>query len=328
MINFKISGTGVYIPKKIVKNDDFKAFLDTNDEWITERTGIKERRIATDETCCEMAVEASRQALSNAKLEPNDIDMVILSTATSEYRFPSLACLVQNELGLTNAFCFDITAACTGFIYALDIAAQYFNSGRVKNVLVVASEKLSSVTDYTDRGTCILFGDAASAVVLSEDDTAGIMSSYLKSDGIGASKLIYKNIQSASPWENEIEDKYQPAKDGVLIMDGKEVYKFAVKAMCESSKIAMELAGVEPSEISAVLPHQANIRIIKSAIAKLGIDEDKYYSNIQSFGNTSSASIPLLLHEVLTQKQVKAGDLVLMSGFGAGLTYGAMVLKI
>lgn len=328
MLNFKISGTGVYVPKKIVKNDDFKEFIDTNDEWITERTGIKERRIATDETCWKMAVEASREALLNANLSPLDIDMVILSTATSEYRFPSLACIVQNELGLANAFCFDIAAACTGFIYALDIAGQYFNSGRVKNVLVVASEKLSSVADFTDRGTCILFGDAASAVVLSQDDTAGIVSSYLKSDGTGASKLIYKNIQTKSPWENEIEDAYQPKKDGALMMDGSEVYKFAVKAMCESSKKAMELAGVQPSDITAVLPHQANIRIIKSAISKLGIDAQKYYSNIEAYGNTSSASIPLLLHKIITGKTVKTGDLVLMSGFGAGLTYGAIVFKI
>jgi 3-oxoacyl-[acyl-carrier-protein] synthase-3 len=328
MINFKISGTGVYLPEKIVKNNDYKEFLDTNDEWITERTGIKERRIATNETCWQMAVEASRIAISNANLSPLDIDMVILSTATGEYRFPSIACIVQNEIGLSNAFCYDITAACTGFIYAIDIAAQYFNSGRVKNVLIVASEKLSSITDFNDRSTCILFGDAASAVVLSQDDNAGIMSSYIKSDGTGADKLIYKNIQTSSPWENEIKDKYQPIKEGVLLMEGNDVYKFAVKAMCESSKKAMELALVKPNEIAAVLPHQANIRIIKSAISKLGIDENKYYSNIKSYGNTSSASIPLLLHKILTEKLVNTGDLVLMTAFGAGLTYGAIVLKI
>lgn len=328
MINFKISGTGVYLPEKIVKNNDFKEFLDTNDEWITERTGIKERRIAADKTCWQMAVEASQIAISNANLSPLDIDMVILSTATGEYRFPSIACIVQNELGLTNAFCYDISAACTGFIYALDIAAQYFNSGRVKNVLIVAAEKLSGITDFNDRSTCILFGDAASAVVLSQDENAGIMSSYIKSDGTGADKLLYKNIQTSSPWENKIEDKYQPIKEGVLLMEGNDVYKFAVKAMCESSKKAMELAQVEPSEISAVLPHQANIRIIKSAISKLGIDEDKYYSNIENYGNTSSASIPILLDKILKEKLVKTGDLVLMSAFGAGLTYGAIVLKI
>ena len=328
MINFKIAGTGVSIPKKVVTNNDYAEFLDTSDEWISERTGIKERHIAIDKTAWEMAAEAGRQALFNSGISASDIDMVVVSSATSEYRFPALACIVQNELGLENAFCFDVSAACSGFIYAIDIAAQYFSSGRVKNVLVIASEKLSSVTDFTDRSTCVLFGDAAGAVVLSHDTESGLLSSILKSDGKGAKSLICRNAEQKSPWSKDISDHYEPSEIGKLIMDGKEVYRFAVKAMCDTSSEAMELAGVTVDDIKAIIPHQANIRIIDSAISKLKLDANKVYKNIDKFGNTSSASIPLILHELFTNGTLNKGDLVLFSAFGAGLTCGAVILKI
>ena len=328
MINFKISGTGVCLPEKVVTNDDYAAFLDTSDEWISERTGIKERRIATDKTGHMMACEAAREALSNSGVSADDIDMVILSTATSEYKFPSVSCIVQNELGLKNAFCFDISAACAGFIYAVDIAAQYFSTKRVKNVLIIASEKLSSVTDFTDRSTCVLFGDAAGAVVLSEASESGMLSSILRSDGRGATSLICKNEEKKSPWSVDIHDPYEPESIGKLVMDGREVYRFAVKAMCETSLEAMEIAEVTSDDIKALIPHQANIRIINSAISKLKISEEKVYRNIERFGNTSSASIPLILHELFMKGTLIKGDLLLLSAFGAGLTSGAVILKI
>ena len=328
MINFKIAGTGVSVPDKIVTNNDYAEFLDTSDEWISERTGIKERHIAANKTAHGMACEAASQALSNSGLSPLDIDMVVLSTATSEYRFPSLACIVQGELGLENAFCFDISAACSGFIYAVDIAAQYISSGRVKNVLVIASEKLSSVTDFEDRSTCVLFGDGAGAAILSAGGDGGLLSSILKSDGRGAKSLICRNTELKSPWSVPIEDPYEPESVGKLIMDGREVYRFAVKAMCDTSTEAMEIAGITADDLKALIPHQANIRIIKSAVAKLSVSEDKVYKNIDKFGNTSSASIPLILHELITNGTLSGGDLVLLSAFGAGLTCGAVILKI
>ena len=328
MINFKIAGTGVSIPDKIVTNDDYAEFLDTSDEWISERTGIKERHIAADKAAYTMAVEAAGQALSNADVSALEVDMVLVSTATSEYKFPSVACIVQNELGLKNAFCFDISAACSGFVYALDIAAQYFSTKRVKNVLIIASEKLSSVTDFSDRSTCVLFGDGAGAVLLSEDDEGGLLSSILKSDGTGVKSLICRNTEQKSPWNAGFSDPYEPDNVGILTMDGREVYRFAVKAMCETSQEAMEIAGVTSDDIKALIPHQANIRIINSAIVKLKIPEDKVHKNIEKFGNTSSASIPLILHELFTNGTLVKGDLILLSAFGAGLTCGAVILKI
>jgi 3-oxoacyl-[acyl-carrier-protein] synthase-3 len=219
-------------------------------------------------------------------------------------------------------------AACTGFIYAIDIASQYIYSGKVNNVLLIAAEKLSNVADFTDRTTCVLFGDAAAALVLKKSETGGLLSSYLKSDGRGSKSLIYKNIQRKSPWQGEINDPYQPEMNGKLIMDGKEVFKFAVGALLEAAEKAIEQAGIDRSEIAAVLPHQANIRIIKNAANKLGIDESKYYYNIHKYGNTSSATIPLLLHELLNENKLKQGDKVLLVGFGAGLTYGSALLEI
>lgn len=328
MIHFKIAGLGSYLPEKIATNEDFAKIVDTSDEWITERTGIKERRIAVSDTNYQMGIKAAKLALERSGVSLDAIDMVIVSTATADYGFPSVACMLQDALGLSNAFCFDICAACSGFIYAMDVASQYFYSGRVKNVLVVATEKLSSVTDYTDRSTCVLFGDGAAAAVLSEDDTAGVLSSYLKCDGSGADTLLCKLKRLKSPWEEEICDRYLPEKESALLMNGPAVYKFAVRAMVDACQQAIELAGVKPEEISAVVPHQANIRIINSAKAKLGIPEERFYINMDRFGNTSSASVPLLLDELVQNETVKSGDLVLMCGFGAGLTYGAMVFKL
>lgn len=328
MIHFKIAGLGSYLPEKIATNADFEKIVDTSDEWITERTGIKERRIAVSDTNYQMGAKAAKLALERSGISPEEIDMVVVSTATSDYGFPSVACFIQNELGLKNAFCFDIAAACSGFIYAMDVASQYFATGRVKNVLVIASEKLSSVTDYTDRSTCVLFGDGAAAAVLTEDETAGVLSSYLKCDGSGADTLLCKLKRVKSPWEKEIRDPHLPERESVLLMNGPAVYKFAVRAMVDACRQAIELAGVAPEEISAVVPHQANIRIINSAKAKLGIPEERFYVNMDRFGNTSSASVPLLLDELVQNGTVKSGELVLMCGFGAGLTYGAMVIRL
>ena len=305
----KIIGTGVALPEKVLTNFDLEKMVDTSDEWITTRTGIKERRIAENETVTELATKAAQQALSNAGIDSKELDLIILATLTPEKRFPSTACLVQAQLGAERVYAFDISAACSGFIYALDVADSFIKSGKANKVLVIGAEKLSEAVDWTDRSTCVLFGDGAGAVVVerSEDDS-DILASVMYSEG-SLEELLYAD------------------KCGYIRMKGRELFRFAVRAMEEACREALRRAGVSPEEISLVVPHQANVRIINALAEKLGIPQEKVYVNIHRYGNTSAASIPIALHEAISEGRIKRGDLILLTAMGGGLTWGAMLLR-
>ncbi len=305
----KIIGTGVALPEKVLTNFDLEKMVDTSDEWITTRTGIKERRIAENETVTELATKAAQQALSNAGIDSKELDLIILATLTPEKRFPSTACLVQAQLGAERVYAFDISAACSGFIYALDVADSFIKSGKANKVLVIGAEKLSEAVDWTDRSTCVLFGDGAGAVVVERsEDESDILASVMYSEG-SLEELLYAD------------------KCGYIRMKGRELFRFAVRAMEEACREALRRAGVSPEEISLVVPHQANVRIINALAEKLGIPQEKVYVNIHRYGNTSAASIPIALHEAISEGRIKRGDLILLTAMGGGLTWGAMLLR-
>lgn len=304
----RIAGTGSFLPDRILTNFDLEKMVDTSDEWIVQRTGIRERRIcAEDETIVTMGVAAARKALENAGIDASEIGMIVLSNSTPDYFFPSAACRIQRELGAKNAFAFDLAAACTGSIYALELAARQIETGAVKNALVIASEQLSAVTDYTDRATCVLFGDAAGAAVLTGGET-GMLGSYLASD-----PRNWEALYAAIP--------------GKAVMNGKEVYKFAVSAMPEAINRVLEKTGKTMDDVRWLVPHQANIRIIEYVMDKCDIPRDKVVITIDRFGNTSSSTVMVALDELNAQGKLSKGDLVLLVAFGAGLTYGAVLLE-
>ncbi len=305
----KIAGTGIYLPKEVLTNFDLEKMVETSDEWITTRTGIKERRIAKEESVVEMAKEASLQALERAGVDAGDIDVVIVATLTPDKRFPSTACLLQAQLGIDKAYAFDLSAACSGFLYALEVADGLLRSGKAEKVLVVGVEKLSEIVDWSDRSTCVLFGDGAGAVVLERsEEESDILASKMYSDG--------------SLWDILYADKC-----GYIRMKGRELFKVAVRNMEEACREVLKNAGVSPEEISLVIPHQANVRIINSLADKLEIPRDKVFVNIDRYGNTSAASIPIALHEAIEEGKLKRGDLVLMTAMGGGLTWGALLLR-
>ncbi len=305
----RIAGTGIYVPKTVLTNFDLESMVDTSDEWITTRTGIKERRIAKEESVLEMAVEASRNAIEEANISPQDIDAVIVATLTPEKRFPSTGCLLQAELGMDKGFAFDVSAACSGFVYSLDLADSLLKSGKAEMVLIVGVEKLSEIVDWEDRSTCVLFGDGAGAVVvkLSEEDS-DLLASSLRSDG--------------SLW-----DLLYAEKCGYIKMKGRELFKVAVRNMEEVCKEVINRAGVRPEDIDLVIPHQANVRIINSLAERLGIPGERFFINIDRYGNTSAASIPIALHEAIKEGKLKRGDLVLFTAMGGGLTWGAVLMR-
>jgi 3-oxoacyl-[acyl-carrier-protein] synthase-3 len=324
-----IAGTGMYAPPKIVTNDDLANIVDTSDEWITERTGIKQRRFSEGEPNFFMGRAAALEAVKKAGIDPSEIDMIIGSTVTPDYFCPSLACIIQSELGADNAFCFDLNAACSGFIYALDVAHTYLSSGKVATVLIVCSELLSKITDFTDRSTCVLFGDGSGAVVVKAGD--GLFQSYLRSEGKSGGALLSRALRNHSPYavhaDDELYTKYKETKGNYLCMDGREVYRFATKALTESMQKVCKKAGVDISELSVIIPHQANIRIIKTAAEKLDVPMDKFYINVDRYGNTSCASIPICLEELNSSGRLHRGDKIALAGFGAGLTSGAIVME-
>ncbi|HMM27697.1 MAG TPA: beta-ketoacyl-ACP synthase III [Aggregatilineaceae bacterium] len=319
-----IVGWGLEVPSQVLSNSDLEAIVDTNDEWITTRTGIKERRIAEPrETTTSLATRAAQKALDVADLLPSAIDLVIVATATPEYIFPSTASMVQDYLGATNAGAFDLSAACSGFVYALDMAASKIRTGEINCAVVIGAETLSRVVDWADRGTCILFGDGAGAVVLQGSDVpGGILSSVLRSDGSGWDMLTLPTVSSR--------DTY--LQDGVhemhrIYMDGKGVYRFATRIIGDSIKAALDQAGLTPDDLALVIPHQANQRIIEYAAKTLKIPEERVYSNIARYGNTSAASIPLALAEAAERELLKPGDIVAFVGFGGGLSWASMVIE-
>ncbi|HIC96914.1 MAG TPA: ketoacyl-ACP synthase III [Aquificaceae bacterium] len=305
----KILGTGVYLPKGVLTNRDLERLVDTSDEWIRTRTGISERRIAKEESVLYMATVASLEALKNAGLVAKDLDLLVVATLTPEKRFPSTACLLQAELDLKKGYGFDVSAACSGFLYALEIVDGLILSGKVKKALIVGVEKLSEIVDWTDRSTCVLFGDGAGAVVVeASDGPSGVLASRLHSDG-GQWDILYAE------------------KNGYIKMRGRELFKIAIRSMEEACRSVIEEAGVSPEDISLVVPHQANVRIIKALAEKLGIPYDRVFVNIEKYGNTSAASIPIALHEAINGGRLRRGDLILLTAMGGGLTWGASLLR-
>jgi len=327
MIRARIAGTGSTTPKRILTNKDLDTIVDTSYEWITRRTGIKERRISSDgqgENTSEMATRASQRALKMAGILPETLDMIIVGTVTPDRQFPSVACFVQKALEASKAVAFDVSAGCSGFLYALSVADNAIATGSCKNVLVVGAERLSSVTNWEDRATCVLLGDGAGAVVLTPStDHEGILSTHLGSDGNFWNLLYSSNGASNVP---EILDTVE-GKPFYLKMEGNRLFKKAVSCLAEIASSALEHHGLSCDSVRLLVPHQANLRIIQAVAERLQIPMDRVYTNIQKYGNTSSASIPIALDEANGEGLLRPGDYVLLVTFGAGLTWGASLIK-
>lgn len=321
-----IKGVGKYLPDKILTNKDLENMVDTSDKWITTRTGIKQRRIADDKIAVsDMGYEAAKKAISDADLQPEDIDMIIVATITADMFFPSTACLIQKNLGIKSVVAaFDISAACTGFTYAVSIGEKFVKSGQYKNILIVGTEKLSSITDWEDRNTCVLFGDGAGACVLSKsEDGNGILSSYLRADGNYANLLKVPAGGSRMPASHETIDQ----KLHYLKMEGTELFKVAVRRMKESIKMGLKKAGLSYDDIDVIIPHQANIRILKAVSRAIKVPVEKFFINIQKYGNMSGASTAVALAEAVEEGFIKKGDLVVLVAFGGGLVWGGNIIK-
>ncbi len=319
-----ITGWGMAVPDKILTNKDLEAMVDTNDEWIVSRTGIRERHIVEqDETTASLAVDASLQALSVANLPPHKLDLIIVSTSSPEYIFPATACLVQDQIGAVNAGAFDLSAACSGFIYALNVATQAIGSGSIRNALVIGSETLSRFVDWKDRNTCILFGDGAGAFVLqANENPGGLLSAVMRSDGSGGSALSLPGGGSKIPTSYDS----LAAGQHYIHMNGREVFRFATRVMASSSQEAVERAELKMDDISLIIPHQANSRIIEAAARGLNFPMEKVVVNVDRYGNTSTASIPIATCEAIRDGRLKPGEKAIFVGFGAGLTWGAAVI--
>jgi len=325
-----IIGTGSYMPEKVLTNDDLSKIVDTTDEWITTRTGIKERHIAAaDQATSDLAAEAARRAMQSAGVAVEEIDLIVVATVTPDMFFPSTACIVQSKIGAVNAVCFDISAACSGFLYALQVARHFLNAGSRATALVIGAEKLSTLVNWQDRNTCVLFGDGAGAVVIrraDEGDTAApgrVLSTVMGSDGSLTDLLKVPGGGSACP----ITPENAASRPNTIHMEGRETFKHAVTRMCQASEQALELAGLTKEDIAMVIPHQANARIITAIAERLGLPPEKTFVNVDKYGNTSAATIPVALDEASRQGAIKHGDVVLLVAFGGGFTWASSVLR-
>ncbi len=329
-----IKSTGIYIPDTVITNKDFESFIETSDEWIVTRTGIRERHISNNEPNWSLGYKAAKDALNNANMSADMIDLILYTSVTPDYYTPSMSCIVQGKLGAKNAICLDLNCACAGFVYALDMAFRYISSGDFKNVLIISSEVLSKIIDYTDRSTCVLFGDGAASCIVSSSSNS-IFSSSFGCEGDGADKIyahsLFKDVSfldKLSPREVSNDNNgFEYGLDSYIRMSGTDVYKFATRVMPLSIKNACDKLNISVDEIDIIVSHQANIRIIETSANKLGISIDKFYTNLDRYGNTSSASIPICLSELNLNGKIKKGDKVCVVGFGAGLTYGAVVFE-
>ena len=325
MVTAHVVGWGKYIPARVVTKDDLSHIVDTSDEWIRTRTGIAQRRFAADgESTSDMAVQAAHRALEVAGFRPALVELIIVATVTPDVPFPSAACLVQDALGATRAAAFDLSAGCTGFVYGLSVATDMISAGGYSNALVIGAETLSRFTDWTDRETCVLFGDGAGAVFLQAKDLdGGVLSSVLGSDGSGADLL---GVQAGG---SKLPASEQTLADGLhlITMKGREVFRFAVGAMPRATRDVLEKAHLSLDEVDLIIPHQANQRIMDAAARSLGLSSEKLYSNLEWYGNTSAASIPIALCEAVEEGLVQRDDLIVCVGFGAGLTWGATAIR-
>ena len=325
MTRARITGVGAYAPKRILTNADLEKMVDTSDEWIVQRSGIRERHIADDsEATSDMAVKASLQALERANLTPDDIDFIVVGTTTADMQFPSTANFVQQKLGCRRIGSVDVWAACTGSIYSLSVASQYVQTGKYRRVLCIGAEMLSRVTDFTDRGTCVLLADAAGAVVLEpSDDDSGIIDTDLYSDGRYWELLYMEGGGTKTPaCHDTIDRRLHYAK-----MKGSELFKIAVRMFVECGETMLSRHGLKASDIDLFIPHQANLRIIEAACKRLGLPMDKVFVNVDRYGNTGAASVYVALEEAVTAGRLKRGDLVLMAAFGGGVTWGAALMR-
>ncbi len=320
-----IIGTGSYVPEKILTNEDLSRIVDTSDEWITTRTGIKERRIAArDEHTSDMATQSALKAMEQAQISSKEIDLILVATATPDMLFPATACFVQKKIGATNAACLDVSAACAGFLFAIEIAQQFIRSHTYDTVLVIGADKLTSITNWTDRNTCVLFGDGAGAAILRHrGGSHGVISTYIGSDGQFSDILFMPGGGSRCPITRDNADMNL----ATIHMTGKEVYKQAVIAMLSAANKALEQAGLSIDDISCVIPHQANLRIIEGIADRLGIPIEKFYVNLDRYGNTSAAAVAIALDEANRSGRIKPGDYILMVVFGGGLTWASTVIE-
>jgi 3-oxoacyl-[acyl-carrier-protein] synthase-3 len=320
-----ITGWGMAVPESIMTNDDLSKIVDTNDTWIRERTGIRERHVAKEtEFPSTLGVAASLKALKVANLRPTDLDLIICTSSSPEYIFPATACLIQDQLGASKAGAFDLLAACSGFIYALNMGAQAIRSGSIKNVLVVGSETLSRFINWKDRNTCILFGDGAGAFVLQASERpGGVLSAVMHSDGSGSDLLTLQGGGSHYPAS---ESTVHEGKHYIQ-MDGKEVFRFATRVMASATLEALDAAGLTVEQVRWIVPHQANVRIIEAAARGLKLPMDRFIVNLERYGNTSTASIPIAMVEAIEKGQIQVGDKLVMVGFGGGLTWGALAAE-
>jgi 3-oxoacyl-[acyl-carrier-protein] synthase-3 len=320
-----IVGWGMAVPARVLDNNELSTMVETSDEWIRQRTGIAERRVVSEgETTSTLSLRAAREALEVANLDPAQLDLIVVATVTPDYAFPATSCLVQDGLGADRAAAFDLSAGCSGFVYALSLAAELLTAGRYHHALVIGAETLSRITDYTDRTTCVLFGDGAGAVVLKADGApGGLLSTVLGADGSGGDLLIQPAGGSARPASIETVRERQHA----IRMHGRQVFRFATRIMPEASRQVLAQAGLTVEDVSLFIPHQANDRILQSAARGLNLPEERMFSNLARYGNTSSASVPIALCEAIEADLIKRDDVIILAGFGAGLTWAAAAIR-
>ncbi len=322
MIYTEIKGTGSYVPSRVLTNEDMSKIVDTNDEWIVSRTGIKERHVVTDEYTIDLAEHASKKALEDANVDPKDVDLVIVATVTPDNAFPGIAQLLQKRLGLNEVMCFDVNAACSGFLYVLNIADKMIKSGAYKTALIVGAETLTRLTDWSDRNTCVLFGDAAGAMVIGTSETNKIKDVICGSKSDDEGMLICKGVDTKDPHVNAVSTQDH------IHMNGREVFKFATRIMPQTIKDLMERNNMELDDLNYIVAHQANARIIDKAARDLKYPMDKMFMNIQKYGNTSAASVPLAIDEAIKEKKLKKGDLFATVAFGGGFTWGGALIEL
>ena len=317
-----INGVGAYVPSNIVTNDDLSKIVETSDDWIFERTGIRERRISEGEDTSEIAIKAAYAALKNSDLKPEDIELLIVATITPDMFTPSVACMVQKEIGALNATAFDINAACSGFLYSMQVAEGMMKSFNYKHALIIGAEVLSKIVDWKDRGTCVLFGDGAGAAILSRSNEKGIIKSFTKAYGDKWECLTAGSVDVCNPYIQNIQNKKK-----FIEMNGRELFRFATSIIQESVNKVLEGTEYSLDDIKYIVPHQANVRIIDYASKKLGVEKSRFFVNLDRIGNTSSASIPIAVNEMKEKGMLKKGDKIILVGFGGGLTYGSVLIE-
>ena len=323
MVSSKILYTGSCAPEQIITNDDLSKIIDTDHEWILSRSGIGQRRISSGENTSHMAVETAKQILAKGNLDPLSIDLIIVASISPDYTIPSTACMVQGEIGAANAIAFDITAACSGFVFGLSVADKFIKNGTCQNAIVIGAETLSKYTNWADRSTCVLFGDGAGGAYLERGENGGILCEELGSDGTRGESLLCAYSSPANPF-----NQTPKAENNYIYMDGRAIFDFATRQVPKSIKALLEKAGKSVEDISYVIPHQANSRIVEIVARKTKIPLEKFYMNMYDYGNTSSASIPIAFNEMMEKGLLHKKDLVILTGFGGGLTWGSMLIEI